>query len=153
MQAPAEDWNVKDVFVPQVPDKWKWNVGRALLQGDFPSQCSALLESTRHIYIQSEVFQKPSKLEPALNKVNKEINVLRKSYFLYDHSNLVKETCVSELDKKISIYASIHYFEETKENNQTNLITITTTTTIKIKFSVREKTYKQENYFRANTNV
>ena len=47
---------------------------------------------------------------------------------------------MSELDKKRSIYWSISYFEEIKENNQTNLVT----TTKKIKFNVRENTYKEE---------
>lgn len=76
MQTLAENWNVKDAFVPQAPNKWEWDVGHVLLQGDFPLQCSALLDSTRHIYIQPEVFQKPSKLELALNKVNEEIKKL-----------------------------------------------------------------------------
>lgn len=75
MQGPTEDWNGKDVFVPQVPDKWKWDVGH-VLECDFPLQYSALLDSTRHICIQAKVFQKPSKLEPALNKVRKEIKKL-----------------------------------------------------------------------------
>ena len=52
---------------------------------------------------------------------------------------MLKETCVSKLDKKISIYGSISYFEEAKENNQLNLITTT-----KIKFNVIENTYKEE---------
>ena len=74
VQVSAEDWNVKDVFVPQVPQEW--DVGCVLLQDDFPLQYSTFLDSTKHICIQPEVSQKSPKLEPALNKVNKEIKKL-----------------------------------------------------------------------------
>ena len=30
-QAPAKEWDVKDVFVPQMPDEWEWDVGSVLL--------------------------------------------------------------------------------------------------------------------------
>ena len=30
-QAPAKERDVKDVFVPQMPDEWEWDVGSVLL--------------------------------------------------------------------------------------------------------------------------
>ena len=70
MQTLAENWNVKDVFVPQAPNKWEWDVGHVLLQGDFPLQCSTLLDSTRNSCIRPEIYQKTYKPEAALNEVN-----------------------------------------------------------------------------------
>lgn len=74
---------------------------------------ATLLDTNTDIYRRRETVQKPSKLEKFFNKVSKEIKkllngigdlkmkyVLQKSYFSYDVSNLLKETYVSELDKK-----------------------------------------------------
>ena len=71
-----------------VPDKWEWDVGCVLLQGDFPLQYSTLLDSTRNICMRPETSQKPSKLETALNKVNKEIKkvsdeISQQSYMIF----------------------------------------------------------------------
>ena len=44
-------------------------------------------------------------------------------FFLQTVSNMLKNTFTSELDKDITIYGSISYFEKTKENNKVYLIT------------------------------
>ena len=74
---------------------------------------ATLLDTNADICRRRETVQKPSKLENIFNKVSKEIKkllngigdlkmkyILQKSYFSYDVSNLLKETYVSELDKK-----------------------------------------------------
>ena len=40
---------------------------------------------------------------------------INKSCFLYDKSNLVKETYITTLNKKVSIYGSISYFNKKKK--------------------------------------
>ena len=41
---------------------------------------------------------------------------IRKSYFLYDKSDLIKDTFITALNIKISIYSSISYFNKKSEN-------------------------------------
>lgn len=38
------------------------------------------------------------------------------SYFIYDHSNLVKKSFLTELNQFILIYHSVTYFEEKQKN-------------------------------------
>ena len=91
----------------------------------------------RNICRRQEIVQKLDKLEKKLNEIGdfNGINISQQSYFLYDMSNLLKETFKSQLYKEMSIYNTISYFEESKENNQTNLITSNN----KLKFNVRRK--------------
>ena len=41
---------------------------------------------------------------------------INKTYFLYDKSDLIKETYITVLNKKVSIYGSISYFNKITEN-------------------------------------
>ena len=41
---------------------------------------------------------------------------INKSYFLYDKSDLIKDTFITALNKKISIYGSISYLNKKTEN-------------------------------------
>ena len=44
------------------------------------------------------------------------VNFMNESYFLYDKSNFIKETFITEINKKILIYRSISYFGKKVEN-------------------------------------
>ena len=44
------------------------------------------------------------------------VNYINESYFLYDKSDLVKETFITELNKKVLIYDFISYFNKKTEN-------------------------------------
>ena len=48
---------------------------------------------------------------------------INKSYFLYDKSDLIKETFITALNKKVSIYVSISYFNKKTENEIFKIIT------------------------------
>ena len=41
---------------------------------------------------------------------------IKESYFLYDKSDLIKDTFITALNKKISIYGSMSYFNKKLEN-------------------------------------
>ena len=57
-------------------------------------------------------------VETALGNCREKLttNFVNESYFLYDESNLIKETYITELNKKILIYGSISYFNKKTEN-------------------------------------
>ena len=40
--------------------------------------------------------------------------LVQDSYLIYHHSNLVKKSFITELNKFISIYGSVSYFDENK---------------------------------------
>ena len=46
------------------------------------------------------------------------VNFINESYFLYDKSNLIKETFITEINKIVLIYGSISYFAERKQENK-----------------------------------
>ena len=61
-------------------------------------------------------------------------------FFLQTVSNMLKNTFTSELDKDITIYGSISYFEKTKENKKVYLIT----TRHKLNFAIAKEVYKEK---------
>ena len=67
-----------------------------------------------------EIFKLPQEklVETALGNCREKLttNFVNESYFLYDESNLIKETYITELNKKILIYGSISYFNKKTEN-------------------------------------
>ena len=48
---------------------------------------------------------------------------INESYFLYNKSDLIKETFITALNKKILIYGSISYFNKKTENEIFKIIT------------------------------
>ena len=53
-------------------------------------------------------------IENYKNKLS--VNYINESYFLYDKSDLIKETYITELNRKVLIYGSISYFNKKTEN-------------------------------------
>ena len=48
---------------------------------------------------------------------------INESYFLHDKSDLIKETFITALNKKVSIYGSVSYFNKKTENEIFKIIT------------------------------
>ena len=48
---------------------------------------------------------------------------INESYFLYDKNDLLKETFITALNQKISIYDSISYFNKKTENEIFKIVT------------------------------
>ena len=46
------------------------------------------------------------------------VNFINESYFLYDKSNFIKETFITELNNKIIIYGFISYFNKKKQKTK-----------------------------------
>ena len=68
------------------------------------------------------------------------LSLLQNTFSLYDLRNMLKNTFISELDKYITIYGSISYFDIAKENNEVYLITHRN----KLNLSVKKDVYKEE---------
>ena len=63
-----------------------------------------------------EIFKLPQEklVETALRNYREKLttNFVNESYFLYDKSELIKETYITKLKKKILIYVSVSYFNK-----------------------------------------
>ena len=64
--------------------------------------------------------------EKAIKKIyfdpTKSLNLLQESYFIYDHSSLVKPYFISELNKFLPIYCSVSNFSEKKKKKNLKLL-------------------------------
>ena len=68
------------------------------------------------------------------------LSLVQNTFSLYDLRNMLKNTFISELDKYITIYGSISYFDIAKENKEVYLITHRN----KLNLSVKKDAYKEE---------
>ena len=70
-------------------------------------------EETANVLTSADIFPEEKKIKEKIAKYNgipiKQL--INESSFLYDKSNLIKETCITPLNKKISIYGSFSYFQ------------------------------------------
>ena len=70
--------------------------------------------------ISKEIFKVPQEklVKTAIDSYIKKLTVdfIYESYFLYDKINFIKETFITEINKKILIYSSISYFGKKTEN-------------------------------------
>ena len=46
--------------------------------------------------------------------ISNRLNLIQDTYFVYDHSNFIKKSFITELNKFSSIYSSITYFNGKK---------------------------------------
>ena len=51
------------------------------------------------------------------------VRYINENYFFYDKSDLIKETFLTALNKKIRIYGSISYFNKKTENQIFKIVT------------------------------
>ena len=56
-----------------------------------------------------------------------------KTFFLYELENMIKETFVTELNKKFSIYGLIIFSGENKDNKKLDLINLSNNLKFKVK--------------------
>ena len=72
------------------------------------------------------------------------------SYFLYDNNSLIRESFVTELNKKIYLIGSITFYEEVNETGKSFLVTSRT----KLKFNVKENNVAENfNFNLSHTNA
>ena len=50
------------------------------------------------------------------------LSISEYAYFLYDNQNIIKETFISEINKKVSLIGSISFFDKVKDNGEMSLI-------------------------------
>ena len=73
-------------------------------------------------------------------KVEKTVGISQEGYFLHDDASIVKETFISELEKKVSVIGSISYFDKVNSENKIVLISSKS----KLKFEVKTNTFLEE---------
>ena len=61
-----------------------------------------------------------------------------KAIFLYDKSNLIKQTFVTEINKLLSVYGSVSYFDKKGTNEAAQIISFNNS----LKFFVSKNTVK-----------
>ena len=81
-----------------------------------------------------------AELVKAAQKVEKTVGISQEGYFLYDDTNIIKETFISELEKKVLLKGSISYFDKVNNENRTELIFSKN----KLKFEEKENTFLEE---------
>ena len=72
--------------------------------------------------------------------MKKTVGISQEGYFPYNDTNIIKETFISELEKKVSLISSISYFDKVNSENRIELITPKN----KLKFEVKENTFLGE---------
>ena len=75
-----------------------------------------------------------------VQKGEKTVGISQEGYFVYDDTNIIKETFISELGKKVSLLGSISYFDKVNSENRIELIIPKN----KLKFEVKENTFLEE---------
>ena len=99
-----------------------------------------------------EIFKLPQEklVETALRNYREKLttNFVNESYFLYDKSELIKETYITKLKKKILIYVSVSYFNKKTENKIFPIISLENC----LKFTVEKDTVKNNLDFKL-TNI
>ena len=63
---------------------------------------------------------------------------MNESYFLYDKSNMIEQTFITEINKLISVYGSISYFDKKSINEAVETVSFNNP----LKFSVVKNTIK-----------
>ena len=56
-------------------------------------------------------------------KVEKTLGISQEGYFLYDDSNIIRETFILEINKKVPLIGSISYFDKVNSDDEVKLIT------------------------------
>ena len=72
----------------------------------------------------------------------KSVTLAYENFFLYDNENMITETIVKELNKKLSTFGLVSFSVEAKDNNKSDLITQNR----KLKFNMKKDVYKSRIY-------
>ena len=73
-------------------------------------------------------------------KVEKTLGISQEGYFLYGDSNIIRETFISEIKKKVPLIGSISYFDKVNSDDELKLITPKN----RLKFEVKENLLLEE---------
>ena len=73
--------------------------------------------------------------DASLKDINKVIKGSEHAYFLYDNQNIIRETFISEISKKVSLTGSVWYFVKTDSDGRMKLVTSKNKLNFKIKKS------------------
>ena len=73
-------------------------------------------------------------------KVEKTLGISQEGYFLYGDSNIIRETFISEIKKKVPLTGSISYFDKVNLDDELKLITPKN----RLKFEVKENLLLEE---------
>ena len=105
---------------PNASDKLKEN----LLPPENLLNIESRTEETSNVLTQNDFFPIQKDIKDYTDKCNGVPNkyFANESYFLYDKSNLILDSYITALNKKISIYGSFSYFHGKKQNEKLNLI-------------------------------
>ena len=79
-------------------------------------------------------------LVEAVKKVEKTIGISQEGYFLYEDSNIIKETFISDPEKRVSLIGSTSYFDKINSDSKVRLMTSKN----KLEFEIRENTQLNE---------
>ena len=83
------------------------------------------IEETYSVPTHASFFPEQKAIEDAIKNYKNVpvVHYINESYFLYDKNDLIKETFITALNKKILIYGSISYFDKKTENEIFKIIT------------------------------
>ena len=75
------------------------------------------IEETSSVPAHASFFPEQKAIEDAIKNYKNVpvVHYINESYFLYDKNDLIKETFITALNKKILIYGSISYFNKKKQ--------------------------------------
>ena len=107
-------------------------------------------EEVDNALTQTDFFPIQKDIKDKIDKCNTvpEKNFINESYFLCNKSNLILDTFITPLNKKVSIYGSFSYFQGKTEEEQIRLLSAGNF----LKFSVNKNTLKDELKFQL-TNI
>ena len=107
-------------------------------------------EEVDNVLTQNDFFPIQKNIKDKIDEFNStpEKNFVNESYFLYDKSNLILDTFITALNKKISIYGSFSYSQDKTEEEKIRLLSAGNF----LKFSANKNTLKDELKFQL-TNI
>ena len=107
-------------------------------------------EEVDNVLTQTDFFPLAKDIKNKIDEYNlvPEKKFINESYFLYDKSNLILDTFITALNKKISIYGSFSYFQDKTEEEKIRLLSAGNF----LKFSANKNTLKDELKFQL-TNI
>ena len=102
--------------------------------------------TSKEIFKLPQEFLKKTAIENYIKKLT--VSFASESYFLYNKSNVIEPTLITEINKLISVYGSISYFDKKSANDIVKIIPFNNP----LKFSMVKNTIKNTLEFQV-TNI
>lgn len=95
-----------------------------------------------HFLTTDYFYSHQKEITEAIDEYNKLLQkyFVNESYFLYDKSNLIKDTHITAINKNLSIYGSLSYFQGQSTNESLQLLDVTNF----LKFFIEKNSLKNE---------